>query len=159
MRNKKDKAKGQARLNTILNSHPLKLAKHMEGRLMQQAALPSIMVIDHDEGIRESFEEILGDDYIVLTAENSKEALDAIIREEPALLFLDMSVTNPDGYQILQWIKRHRYKTSVVLLTTLSKTKYAALDSNRTVSQCLCKPFGVDEVQNIVRSIMVPQTM
>ena len=46
-----------------------------------------IMVVDDDQGILESFDAMLGDDYPVVTLDNGFEAIEYIKSHKPKLIF------------------------------------------------------------------------
>jgi CheY-like chemotaxis protein len=66
---------------------------------------PTVLVIDDDEDIRTTLQEVLRDQgFTVACAANGREALDMLLRDElnPALILLDLAMPEMDGYEFRQ---------------------------------------------------------
>ena len=51
-----------------------------------------ILVVDDDQGILESFDAMLGDDYPLMTVDNGLEAVEYAKTHKPRLIFLDIKM-------------------------------------------------------------------
>lgn len=70
---------------------------------MIKAFKAKVLVIDNEEDIREILRERLeAREYRVLTAESGEEGLEAIAKEEPDLIFLDLKMPEMDGLEVLR---------------------------------------------------------
>jgi CheY-like chemotaxis protein len=81
---------------------------------------PLILVIDDDEAIRSSLEEVLtSDDYQVLTAKNGEEGLSLALTRLPDLILLDLMMPVMNGYEFLERKQRDPMisKIPVVILS------------------------------------------
>jgi CheY-like chemotaxis protein len=58
-----------------------------------------ILVVDDDLFMREMFEEVLGEGYQVLTAEDGADAIMLVQAEHPALILLDVEMPGMNGYE------------------------------------------------------------
>lgn len=95
-----------------------------------------ILVVDDGKLIRAAFEEILKDEYFILEAENGKEALDILSRENEhiALIILDLVMPVMDGFQFLEeYRKIEEYRYIPVIVSTTND------DSD---NECRCLELG-----------------
>jgi CheY-like chemotaxis protein len=64
-----------------------------------------IFIVDDDQGILDSFEAMLGDEYQLVMVDNGTEALELIIEQNPRLLFLDLKIPGYNGLEVLKRIR------------------------------------------------------
>src|SRR5688572_8467079 len=64
-----------------------------------------ILVVDDNLINREIIEEILRDDFTVITASNGSEALELADRYEPRVVLLDVMLPGMDGYSICRKLR------------------------------------------------------
>lgn len=95
-----------------------------------------ILVVDDGKLIRAAFEEILRDEYFILEAENGKEALDILSRENEhiALIILDLVMPVMDGFQFLEeYRKIEEYRYIPVIVSTTN---------DASDNECRCLELG-----------------
>ena len=65
----------------------------------------AILIVDDMELNRNLLSEILEEEYTILTAENGKQAMDALVEkhDEIALMLLDLVMPEMDGFAVLTW--------------------------------------------------------
>lgn len=114
----------------------------------------SIFIVDDDQGILESFDAILGDDYPLVMVDNGTDAIRLLNRENPKLLFLDIKIPGPNGFEVLKKIRNNGSKTVVVMVSAFYKEHYQDLAQKYGIYKCLNKPFDVDEVKDIARRVL-----
>ena len=86
---------------------------------------PVVLIVDDEEGIRESLSGILEDEgYDILTAKSGEEAIkslrlatEMIGESSPDLVFLDIWLTGMDGIQTLQEIKAIKPDVPVIMIS------------------------------------------
>ena len=113
-----------------------------------------IFVVDDDQGILESFEAILGDDYSLIMVDNALDALDLLREFKPRLLFLDLKIPRLNGFHVLKWIRAEGILTTIVIVTGLPQDHYEEIAHQYGVFRYLRKPLDVDEVENIARKVL-----
>ena len=70
--------------------------------MREKSAETTILVVDDEEGIRESVREVLSDEgYRVLEASDGTKVLDMIRAERPRLVLLDIWMPQVDGIGLL----------------------------------------------------------
>ncbi len=114
----------------------------------------SIVVVDDDQGILDSFDAMLGDDYALTMVDNGKKALQLLHQRSPSLLFLDIKLPGMNGLEILKWIQERELTTKVVIVTALPQDQYEEMAHEYGVYRYLRKPLDVDEVEDITRAVL-----
>ena len=72
---------------------------------MEKTDLKRILVVDDDPGDRKLIRNMLDKKYIVIEANDGKEALDSICSEKPDLIIMDVMMPKIDGYSACSMIK------------------------------------------------------
>ncbi len=113
-----------------------------------------IFVVDDEQGILDSFEAMLGDEYQLVMVDNGTEALELIIEQNPRLLFLDLKIPGYNGLEVLKRIREIGITTNVVVVTALAQDHYQETAKKYGVYRYLHKPLDVDEVEEIARRVI-----
>ena len=114
----------------------------------------SIFVVDDDQGILDSFDAMLGDDYPLVMLNNGANALDMLEQNKPPLLFLDIKMPGINGLDLLKSIQDRGISTKVVIVTALPQDNYEEMAHQYGVYRYLRKPLDVDEVEGITRTVL-----
>ena len=114
----------------------------------------SIFVVDDDQGILESFDVMLGDDYDLIMVDNGTDALELIKKQHPRLMFLDIKIPGHSGLEVLKKIREYGISTRVVVVTALAQAHYQKSAEKYGVYRYLHKPLDVDEVEEITRRVL-----
>jgi DNA-binding NtrC family response regulator len=110
--------------------------------------------VDNDQGILESFDVMLSDDFKVVLVDNSSQALNLLCEHRPRLLFLDIKMPRPNGLELLKSIREKGLTTTVVIVTALPQTDYHEIAAKYGIYRYLKKPLDVNEVENIARQVL-----
>ena len=113
-----------------------------------------ILVVDDEEGCRESFRMILKENHEILTAKDGTEGLDLLRKEKPNLVILDVKLPGIDGIALLQEIRKIQPGVPVIVVSGLGthKTVIDALKLGAT--DYLAKPIDVLQVKETVRKAL-----
>ena len=120
--------------------------------MREKSAETTILVVDDEEGIRESVREVLSDEgYRVLEASDGTRVLDMIRAERPRLVLLDIWMPQVDGIGLLKEIKDQEPEVNVIMIsghgnihTAVTATKLGAFDF-------IEKPLSLDGLLLTVR--------
>ena len=118
----------------------------------------SVLVADDSMIIRNIIENTLKDEYEVLKAENGKEAIDIITKNENDIvgILLDLKMPDYDGFVVLDYFKDNdlfkKYPVSIIsgddTKDTIEKAfKYDIVDM-------LNKPFVAENIKSIVNKMI-----
>ncbi len=114
----------------------------------------TIFVVDDDQGVLDSFDAILGDDYTLHKVNNGMDAIDYLSHHHPGLMFLDLKMPRPNGIEVLEWISKKNLPIVVVVVTALPQPHYEELARRHGIYKYLRKPFDVDDVEDITSVIL-----
>ena len=111
-----------------------------------------VLVVDDEPAIRDTMRMILEyDGHEVLTAASGQEALAAVERDSPDLVFLDIKMPGLDGLEVLSRI-RGLNETLPVVIVSAHGTASAALEAGRLGAfRFIEKPLSKDYVLDAVR--------
>ncbi len=110
-----------------------------------------ILVVEDDEAILRSIEQILADEgYAVVAASHGKEALELIERIPPRLILLDMKMPVMDGWEFAAaYHQRHGPHAPILVLTAARDS--AARAAEIAAAGYIAKPFDLDILLDLVR--------
>jgi len=114
----------------------------------------SIFVVDDDQGILDSFDVMLGDEYNLVMIDNGTKAIELLGKENPRLLFLDIKMPGQNGLEVLKSIRKKAISTVVVIVTALVQDSYQEIAERYGIYRYLNKPLDVDEVEDIARKVL-----
>jgi UDP-3-O-acyl N-acetylglucosamine deacetylase len=108
----------------------------MGGRVEELTTQKTILVVDDEDGVRESVREVLTDEgYRVVDTADGTRVLKMIKEERPELVLLDIWMPQVDGIGLLKEIKNQEPEINVVMVsghgnihTAVTATKYGAFD-------------------------------
>lgn len=114
----------------------------------------SIVVVDDDQGILDSFDAMLGDDYSLTMVNSGNAALQLLRQQSPRLLFLDIKMPGMSGIELLKWMHDREMATKVVIVTALPQDRHEEMARQYGVYKYLRKPLDVDEIEDITRAAL-----
>ncbi len=120
----------------------------MEG-LMEEKGIPKqtrILVVDDDEGARESLEAVLEDDYDVVCVKDGKSALAKIKNGVFDLVLLDLVMPEMDGIETLKRIKAHDKIIDVIIVSALDRAREAIASMKTGAYDYITKPFDDETI-------------
>lgn len=115
---------------------------------------PRILIADDEEGIRESLDLILGDDYELVFAKDGEEALAKLGADSFALMLLDIKMPKLDGLQVLRQMKGNGGVTPVLVLTAYQSVELAKEAIKLGARDYLPKPFEREQILNAVQGVL-----
>lgn len=113
--------------------------------------MKKILVVDDDEGIVDSLEEILEEEgYQVDSTVRGEEALPKVLTFRPDLVVLDVLISGTDGRDVCRQLKQtpNTKDIPVVMISARTDTRPSALKAG--AADFISKPFDVDD---LLRSI------
>ncbi|WP_191061015.1 response regulator transcription factor [Geminicoccus harenae] len=116
-----------------------------------------ILVVDDEPNIVMSLEFLLRKaGFQVETARNGREALDALDREPPDLLLLDVMMPEFDGYAVCERIRQDQRwdRTRIVMLTARGRESERARGLALGADDYVTKPFSTRVLVEQVRTLL-----
>jgi two-component system KDP operon response regulator KdpE len=114
-----------------------------------------ILVVDDEPAIRRFLRTSLtAQGYQIFEAETAKAALEAMRRNAPDVLVLDLGLPDRDGFEVIQELRGAGSALPIIVLSSRSDEagKVRALDLG--ADDYVTKPFGVDELLARVRAAL-----
>jgi len=105
-----------------------------------------IMIVDDEEGIRESLAQIIEDDYDAVTASSGEEAIRIAKETVPDLVLLDIWMVGMDGIQTLQELKAAYPDLPVIMISGHANIENAIKATRMGAYDLLEKPLSLDKV-------------
>ncbi len=106
-----------------------------------------ILIIDDEQGIRESLKLILGDDYELILTDNGASALEILANDTSiGLVLLDIKMPQINGLDLLQAIKDKYADLNVIMVTGYKSVDTAAEATSRGAAGYIVKPFDSAEI-------------
>lgn len=115
-------------------------------------ALPAkrLLVVDDEEGPRESLNMIFCDDFDVTIARSGEEAID-FSKEAPfEVVITDIRMRGMSGIDVLREVKKIDAHTEVIVLTAYETLATARQAISLGASEYLKKPFDLNHIQKVV---------
>jgi DNA-binding NtrC family response regulator len=109
-----------------------------------------ILVVDDEQGVRESLRLLLRDRYDVALAESGEEALQRTAGEPFDAVLLDVIMPGIDGITVLERIKGQRPELPVVIVTATRTVKTAVTAIKLGAFDYIEKPFDLDELRIVL---------
>jgi DNA-binding NtrC family response regulator len=119
----------------------------------------TILVVDDENGIRQSFKMVLKDNYHVLLAETGKEAIEALTQNTVDLILLDILLPDVNGLDLLQKLKAIDPHPEVIMVTAVKDVQTAVRAIKLGAYEYIIKPFIVDEVINIIKRALEKRSL
>lgn len=122
-------------------------------RKMTNREVAPILVVDDEASIREVVVDMLGlQGYRTETAADGAEALEAIARERPRLVLLDMRMPRMDGWAFARALEQRGIDIPVIVMTAARDAESWAAEID--ADAFLGKPFRVDMLLDAVERIL-----
>ena len=114
-----------------------------------------ILILDDEEGVRESLKLILSDHYNLILTEDGAQAIECI-KNTPdiGLVLMDIKMPKMNGLEVLKEIKEKRPDIKVVMITGYKAVETAAEATRLGACGYIVKPFKSEEVFETVKSLL-----
>lgn len=118
---------------------------------------PKILVADDEPNIVISLEYLLKrEGYTVVIARDGQEAVDAILREQPDLVLLDVMMPKKTGFEVCQEVRGHDsvQATKILMLTAKGRDTDVAKGLALGADDYMTKPFATRELVQKVAQML-----
>jgi len=120
---------------------------------------PTILVVDDDAGLRESFRLILDDEYEVVDVPGGQQALEVIRSAQVDAVLLDIRLPEMDGIEVLERIKQTDEQVEVILVTAVKTVKTAVAAMKLGAFDYVTKPFDEEELLATIRRALQKRSL
>ncbi len=114
-----------------------------------------VLVVDDDRAVRDSLQRALDlHGYLTSVAPDGMEALQAVRREAPDAIVLDVNMPGVDGYGITRRLRDDGLAVPILLLTARDGVPDRVRGLDAGADDYLVKPFALDELLARLRALL-----
>lgn len=114
----------------------------------------TILIVDDEAAARYAHRRALEHAYRVVEAPNVADAREAIVRERPDLILLDLVIGEEGGLDFLRWMKEHSHGQPVIVVSALDTAKNAVDALQLGAADYLAKGFDVEELRTRIKNLL-----
>ena len=111
----------------------------------------TILVVDDEHGVRQSFNMVLKDEYNVLLAGTGKEMTEIFTKNSVDLILLDILLPDGNGLDLLANLKETDPNVEIIMVTAVNDVQAAVKAIKLGAYEYIIKPFVVDEVLTVIK--------
>jgi two-component system alkaline phosphatase synthesis response regulator PhoP len=118
-----------------------------------------VLIADDEPNILISLEYLMKrEGYAVSVARDGQEAIDAILRERPDLVLLDVMMPVKTGYEVCQEVRASELVKDTLILMLTAKGRETDLAKGLALgaNAYMTKPFSTKELVSRVRAMLEP---
>jgi len=119
----------------------------------------TILVVDDENGVRQSFNMVLKDDYNVLLADSGNQAIDIFIKNKVDLVLLDILLPDTGGLALLEKFKEADPNTEIIMVTAVNEVQTAVKAIKLGAYEYIIKPFIVEDVLTVIKRAMEKRSL
>jgi len=119
--------------------------------------LPTVLIVDDDESIRDTLEAILKKDYSVIKAKDGETALRVAESEEVNVILLDIMLPGMGGLEVLEKIKERFEDIDVIMITVVKEIDSVVKAMRLGAYDYIGKDFDYDDVITLIDRVIEKQ--
>lgn len=123
------------------------------------AKTKTILIIDDDEGMRDTIGAIFKRDYRILRAPSGEAGLTVLHREDVDLVLLDVRLPGINGFDVLKIIKENYSLVEVIIISAISEVETAVQAMKSGAYHYITKDFDYDTMRSLVRNALERQDL
>src|SRR5438093_11337599 len=113
--------------------------------------LKTVLIVDDDEGMRDTLTAILNGEYRVLRVGTGEAALPVLSREEVDLMLLDVRLPGISGFEVLRIVKENYSLVEVIMISAITEIETAVQAMKHGAYHYITKDFDYDQLRSLVR--------
>jgi DNA-binding response OmpR family regulator len=119
-----------------------------------------ILIVEDDPNIRFGLEEVLqSEGFAIAVCERGDQAVEAVLKEQPALVLLDIMLPGKSGYEICKELRKRKISVLILMLTAKGQEIEKVVGLELGADDYLTKPFGVRELVARIRALLRRTTL
>src|ERR671937_299600 len=112
----------------------------------------TVLIVDDDEGMRDTLTAILNREYRVLRVSSGEAALPILNREDVDLMLLDVRLPGISGFEVLRIVKENYSLIEVVMISAINEIETAVQAMKHGAYHYITKDFDYDQLRSLVRN-------
>jgi len=110
----------------------------------------TVLIVDDDEGMRDTLAAVLRRDYRVLKAASGEAALQMIEKEDVDLMMLDVRLPGINGFEVLKIVKENYAYIEVIVISVMKELDAAVEAMRYGAYHYISKDFDIEGVRTLV---------
>ena len=119
----------------------------------------TILVVDDDEGMRDTLSAILKRDYEVRVAATGEEGLRVLKKADINLMLLDVRMPGMSGLDVLRVVRESYSLVEVIMVSAISEVEVAVQAMKDGAFHYITKEFDYDGLRSLVRNALQRQDL
>ena len=119
----------------------------------------TILIVDDDEGMRDTLLAILKRNYNVLIAATGEEGLNLLKKRDVDLMLLDVRLPGISGLEILKIVRENYDLVEVIMVSAVNEIEVAVQAMKDGAYHYITKEFDYDGLRSLVRNALEHQTL
>jgi DNA-binding NtrC family response regulator len=112
----------------------------------------TVLIVDDDEGMRDTLNAILRRDYRVLRAVSGEAALAILNREDVDLMLLDVRLPGIDGFDVLRIVRENYSLVEVIMISAITEIETAVKAMKFGAYHYATKDFDYETIRSLVHN-------
>ena len=112
----------------------------------------TVLIVDDDEGMRDTLSAILKREYRVLRVASGEAALPILNKEDVDLMMLDVRLPGISGFDVLRIVKENYSLIEVIMISAISEVEAAVQAIKHGAYHYVTKDFDYDQLRSLVRN-------
>jgi two-component system response regulator AtoC len=112
----------------------------------------TVLIVDDDEGMRDTLTAILKRDYRVLRVASGEAALPILNRDDVDLILLDVRLPGISGFEVLRILKENYSLVEVIIISAITDVETAVQAMKHGAYHYVTKDFDYDQLRSLVRN-------
>jgi len=121
--------------------------------------MKTILIVDDEPAARYGLRRALESKYRIAEADSAEAAKEALHREDPDLLLLDIVLPGQDGLSFLKWLRDGGSEIPVLMVSALDTAKKAVESLQLGAADYLVKGFELEELRQRVANLLKLATL
>jgi two-component system response regulator AtoC len=110
----------------------------------------TVLIVDDDEGMRDTLTAILKREYRILSASTGEAALPILNREDVDLMLLDVRLPGISGFEVLRIVKENYSLVEVLMISAITEIETAVQAMKHGAYHYINKDFDYDQLRSLV---------
>jgi DNA-binding NtrC family response regulator len=119
----------------------------------------TLLIVDDDEGMRDTLTAILRREYHLVTAPSGEAGLEALAKSHVDLMLLDVRLPGINGLDVLKLVKETYPAVEVVVISAVSEVEIAVQAIKQGAYHFITKDFEYDALRSLVRNASEKQDL
>src|ERR1700681_5096341 len=121
--------------------------------------MKTILIVDDEPAARYGLRRALEAKYRIAEADSPEAATEALPREQPDLVLLDVVLPGQDGLSFLRWMREQGSEIPVLMVSALDTAKTAVEALQLGAADYLVKGFELEELRQRVANLLKLATL